>query len=155
METAVETKQEVHVMGWHPSFREDLIRLCQAFSDESLNEYGMGVESARMDDMIEVCKNISFFLVVDGKAVGVIGGLVVQNLTNGKSAIQEVIWYVDKAHRKHGTKLMTALEELAKAMKIPSIVMGLMCNSMSDRLDKFYKRLGYRPFEVQYIKEIS
>ena len=154
MEAMVEEKLEISVMGWHPAFAADVARLCQAFSDESLNEYGLGVTEEKMLQMTEVCKNISFFLVVEGRAVGVIAGILVENLTNGKPAIQEVIWYVDKEYRSHGKKLMVALEELAKAMKVSSIVMGLMCNSMQDRLDKFYRRLGYRPFEVQYLKEI-
>jgi GNAT superfamily N-acetyltransferase len=155
METMVEPKTEVTVMGWHPSFLEDLTRLCKAFSDEALNEYNLGVEDHKMMEMIEVCKHISFFLVVDGRAVGVIAGMQVNNLTNGKPSLQEVVWYVDKEYRSHGKKLLDALEDLGKAMKVSSIVMGLMCNSMQDRLDKFYRRLGYKPFEVQYIKEIS
>jgi hypothetical protein len=32
--------------------------------------------------------------------------------------------------------------------------MGMMSNSMSERLDKFYRRLGYKPFETQYLKEL-
>jgi GNAT superfamily N-acetyltransferase len=153
METMAE--QDISVIGYHPSFDSDITRLCKAFSDESLNEYGLGVEQERLDQMTEVCKDISFFLVVDGKAVGVIAGMLIENLTNGKPSIQEVIWYVDKEHRSHGKKLMAALEDQARDMKVSSVVMGLMCNSMQDRLDKFYRRLGYRPFEIQYIKEIS
>jgi GNAT superfamily N-acetyltransferase len=143
------------IIGWHPSFAPDVARLCQAFSDESLKEYGLEVEQDRLDQMIEVCKDISYFLVVEGKPVGVIAGLIVNNLTNGKSALQEVIWYVDREYRSHGKALMEAFEEAARARGCDSIVMALMCNSMSDRLDKFYKRLGFRPFEVQYIKELS
>jgi len=154
--------QQINVIGWHPSFGPELTRLCQAFSDEALNEYGLGVEQDRLDQMIEVCKDISFFLVVPDpahlnqyKPVGVIAGFMVNNMTNGKPAVQEVIWYVDKEYRSHGKKLMDAFEDLARERGATSLVMGLMCNSMQDRLDKFYKRLGFRPFEVQYIKELS
>jgi len=147
--------QQINVIGWHPSFGPDLTRLCQAFSDESLDEYGLGVTQDRLDQMIEVCKDISYFLVINEKPVGVIAGFLTHNLTNGKLAVQEVIWYVDKDHRSHGKKLMDAFENLARERGASSVVMALMCNSMSDRLDKFYKRLGFRPFEVQYIKELN
>ena len=147
--------QQINIIGWHPSFGPELTRLCQAFSDESLNEYGLGVEQDRLDQMIEVCKDISYFLVVDEKPVGVIAGFMVNNMTNDKPAVQEVIWYVDKEYRSYGKMLMDAFEDLARELGATSLVMGLMCNSMSDRLDKFYKRLGFRPFEVQYIKELN
>jgi len=148
------TEQEIKIIGWHPSFLEDVRRLCKEFSDESLNEYGLGVDEKRLDEMIEICKNISFFLLIDGKPVGVIAGMMVNNLTNGKPAVQECVWYVEKAHRAHGKLLMNEFEGLAKDLGAESVVMGLMCNSMSERLDKFYTRLGYRKFEVQYIKEL-
>lgn len=146
---------QIGVIGWHPAFADDVARLCKAFSEESLNEYGLGVEQGRLNEMIEICKDLSYFLLADGKPVGVIAGMMVQNLTNGKPALQEVIWYVDLDYRSHGKLLLDAFEDLARERGAGSIVMALMCNSMSDRLDKFYKRLGYRPFEVQYIKELS
>jgi len=153
METAV--KPDIRVMGWHPSFLEDIRRMCQSFSDESLNAYDLGVTEQRMNELIEICKDITYYLLVDNKPVGVIAGVLVNNMTNGKPAVQEVIWYVEKGYRSHGRLLLEALEEGAKDLGAESIVMGLMCNSMQDRLDKFYTRLGYKKFEVQYIKELN
>ena len=153
--------QEIMIARWHPSFTEDVARLCKAFSEESLNEYGLGVEQDRLDQMIEVCKDIAFFLLATDpqtgypKPVGVIAGFMVANMTNGKPALQEVIWYMDKEHRTHGKLLLEAFEKLGKERGATSIIMALMCNSMQDRLDKFYQRLGYKPFEVQYMKEIT
>ncbi len=145
---------DIRIDGWHPSYLEPLRELCAEFSKESLGEYGLTVDNARLDEMIEVCKDIAYFLIVDGVPVGVIAGFLVNNLTNRKPAVQEVIWYVKKAHRSHGKMLMHAFEKLAKDRGAEAVVMGLMCNSMQERLDKFYKRLGYKPFEVQYIKEL-
>jgi GNAT superfamily N-acetyltransferase len=153
METMVE--QDISVIGWHPSFAEDTTRLCKLFSDESLNEYGLGVDQKRLDEMTEICKDTALFLLVDGKVVGLIAGMMVNNLTNGKPAMQECVWYVDPEHRSHGKMLMEEFEKMAKDRGALTMVMGLMCNSMQERLDKFYKRLGYKPFEVQYMKELT
>ena len=153
MTTMVE--QEIEIMGWHPSFRDDTARLCQCFSDESLNEYGLGVDQQRLDEMTEMCKDLALFLLVDGKVTGLIAGMLVKNLCNGDLALQETVWYMDPEHRSHGKKLMVAFEQLGRDKKAKSIVMGLMCNSMQKRLDIFYKRQGYRPFEVQYLKELN
>ena len=149
----------LYVTRYHESYDLDVRKLCAAFSDESLKEYGLEVTGDRLDQMIQVCKEISFFLMApkdEGgfKPVGLIAGMVVNNLTNGKAALQEVIWYVYKEHRRKGRMLLEYFEEAAKAQGCGSVVMALMCNSGAEKLGRFYERMGYKPFEVQYMKEI-
>jgi GNAT superfamily N-acetyltransferase len=155
MTTAIKEKVEFTVTRYHEAYDEDVTRLCKAFSDESLAEYGLEVEADRLMEMTEVCKGVSFFLKVEDKVVGLIAGMEVKNLTNGKLALQEVVWYVDKDYRANGRILLQYFEEAAKNMGASCVVMGLMCNSGMDKLDKFYKRMGYKPFEIQYMKEIT
>ncbi len=143
------------IMGWHPIFEADVHRLCKEFSEESLKEYGLEVTDDRLKEMIAVCKEISFFLLIDGKPVGLIAGFMTDNLTNKKTYLNEVIWYVNKDHRSHGKLLMKEFERAAVERGADAIVMVCMCNSMTDRLDKIYKRLGYKPVEVHYMKEIN
>lgn len=153
MTTAIDT--EYHVTRYHERYDGAVTRLCKAFSDESLKEYGLEVEQPRLDQMTAVCKDISFFLMCGPQPIGLIAGFIVNNLTNGKSALQEVIWYVDKEHRSQGRILLQYFEEAAKANGCSQIVMALMCNSGMQKLGKFYERMGYRPFEIQYMKEIT
>jgi len=145
---------EAVVTRYHENYHPDIIRLCAAFSEESLNEYGLTVGNDRLGQMIQVCKDISFFMLVDGKVVGLIAGMEVQNLTNGKTGLQEIIWYVDKPYRSKGLLLLRYFEEAAKVIGAAHIVMALMCNSKADKLARLYEREGYKPFEVQYMKEI-
>ena len=147
---------EYTVTRYHESYNPDIIRLCDAFSRESLDEYGLTVTNDRLGQMIELCKGISFFLLTeDHEVVGVIAGMQVNNLTNGKIGLQEIIWYVDKAHRSRGRVLLQYFEEGAKTIGAAHVVMALMCNSKAEKLAKFYERSGYKPFEVQYMKEIA
>ena len=153
--TAMEEDTRIVVTTYRPDFDGDIMDLCQLFVKESLHEYGLNVTQERADQMTCICKNEAFFIVDNGRAVGVIAGLIVDCLTNGKPALQEVIWFVNPEYRKHGHKLLKAFEDRAKELRVSSIVMGLMVNSMQERLDKLYKKMGYRPFEVQYIKELE
>lgn len=143
------------VTRYHEHYDPDVTALCKAFSDESLKEYGLEVTQSRLDQMTAVCKDISFFLVVDGKVVGLIAGFLVHNLTNDKLALQEVIWYVYKEYRSKGRILLKYFEEAAKAKGAKQIVMALMMNSKAEKLGRFYEREGYKPFEIQYMKEIA
>jgi GNAT superfamily N-acetyltransferase len=142
------------ITRYHEAYNLDVIRLCGLFSQESLNEYGLGVTPERLEQMIQVCKEISFFLVIDGHVSGLIAGFKVNNLTNGKLALQEVIWYVEKEYRSKGRVLLEYFEDAARTMGASQVVMALMCNSKSEQLGRFYERMGYKPFEIQYIKEI-
>ena len=146
---------DVLVTRYHEKYDPDIIRLCAAFSDESLTEYGLTVGNDRLGQMIQICKDISFFLLIDGAVVGLIAGMQVNNLTNGEIGLQEVIWYVDKPFRSKGLVLLRYFEEAAKNMGAAHIVMALMCNSKADKLGRLYEREGYKPFEVQYMKEIA
>ena len=146
---------EATITRYHEAYDPDISRLCAAFTKESLTEYGLDVGEERLTEMIKLCKAVSFYMLVDRKLVGIIGGFLVNNLTNGKPALQEVVWYVDKAHRSHGRKLLEYFEQAAKTMGAAHIIMGLMCNSKAEKLGKFYERMGYKPFEIQYMKEIK
>jgi len=152
MTTAI---KEFRITRYQPSYDPDIKRLCKAFSDESLAEYGLAVEGERMVQMTQILKEISFFLVVDQKVVGVIAGVKQENMTNGDLALQEVMWYVEKDHRANGRALLQYFEEAAKNLGCSCVVMCLMCNSGKEKLTRFYERMGYRPFEIQFMKEIK
>ena len=148
---------DVVVTKYHQHYDPDITRLCAAFSEESLNEYGLAVGEERLAKWTELLKTnlVSFFLLVDGKVVGLIAGMKVNNLTNGKIGLQELIWYVDKPYRSRGMKLLKYFEEAAKVMGAAHIVMALMCNSKAEKLGRLYERQGYKPFEIQYMKEVA
>ena len=154
METMTSTGRDIVLSRYDPSYDGDIMILCQLFVKESLGEYGISVSHDRFTQMIELCKESSFFLVDGERPVGVIAGIVVNSLTDGRPALQEVIWYVNPMYRRHGHRLLRAFEILAKNVGVKTVVMASMCNSMHERVDRIYKKLGYTPFEVQYIKEI-
>lgn len=152
----VATKPRVEVTAYKEEYDQDIMVLCQLFVKESLEEYGMNVTYEKFKQMLEICKKISFFLVnEEGRPVGMIAGMIVECITNGKPCLQEVVWYVNEQYRSNGHKLLKEMESCAKHLGCSSVVMGLMCNSQQDRLDRVYRRLGYKPFEVQYIKELN
>ena len=145
----------MRVVRYDPIYKEDIERLCKAFSEESLNEYNVGTREDTVGVVLKSVEQGCFLLITDeGKAVGVIAGLMVKGIATGDPALQEIIWYVDKEYRSNGKMLLDQFEEYGKMQGATMIVMCLMCNSMEERLDKVYTRLGYKRFEVQYMKEL-
>lgn len=137
------------------TYHDDVVKLCESFVKESLGEYGFKIEKNILDQTIEVCKQNSLLYVKDGKCVGVIAGHIGHSFTDSEKTFNETIWYMAPEYRKYGVKLYKALEKWCEENGITLIVMALMANSKSLSLDRFYKRLGYQPFEVHYFKRLE
>jgi hypothetical protein len=133
---------------------EGAIDLLREFQSESLNEYGVKID---IDIAKQTCMDYvktSLVAEIDNKIVGVLAGTVI-NAPLGKDLIyQEAVWFVSKKYRKVGIKLLASLEEYCKNKNIKFIIFVHMMNLKKDKLEDFYLRLGFIPFEVHYIKEL-
>ena len=134
---------------------EDLVGLIKKFDKECISEYGMDLSENAITDMFFNCKRNGLSLIVDNKAVGVIAGLVTSPLHSEEKVWQEIIWYVEPHYRRYGVHLYRAMEEKLKKEGIKKMVMVLMHNSKRESLTDFYIKLGYRPMEVQFIKDLE
>ena len=99
-------------------YRDDIHRLVEEFNAESLEEYGISFDIDTLKGTVESLKHSGWLLVKDGKAVGVIAGKEVQTPYSNERIWHEVIWYVNKAYRRHGLKLLNAAKKMLKDMAI-------------------------------------
>lgn len=147
---------EYQVSKYSHRYDKDIDMLCNAFSHESLAEFGMEVNIEKMwRDIADKCQEHSFLLITEGRAVGLICGYLTTSMTNEKLVVQEVMWYVYPEHRKYGLVLLKYFEAHARSLKATSIIMALMHNSKSAQLGRIYERKGYKPFETHYMKELD
>jgi hypothetical protein len=142
------------IVKYSEKYHDDIIELCREFVKDTLSEYSFKMQEEVIDNTIKTCINNVYCYIKDDKCVGVLAGVLCNAFTDKDAAFHEVIWYMKKGYRRYGVKLYRHVETVLKMCGIKRIVMALMCNSKQDKLDKFYKRLGYKPFEVQYYKEI-
>jgi GNAT superfamily N-acetyltransferase len=65
--------------------------------------------------------------------------------------------YVQPAHRRRGTaiKLMEYAEKCLKILGVNFITHGHKGPAGGPDLDKFFRRRGYKPYAVEYMKEIA
>ena len=134
---------------------DDLVELIKKFDKESLSEYGMDLSENALADMFYNCKKNGLTLVVNGKCKGVIAGISTPSTVGDELVWQEVVWYVDEPYRKYGIKLYKAMEEKLRNQGVTRMVMALMHNSKKEKIDKFYKKIGYVPMETQYLLNLK
>lgn len=150
----ISTEQRVEVVPYSNQYYGFVVKLVRDFHKESLEEYGFEFDIKEVTEVIKEQGMNSFVLLVDGHCVGVIGGQIIIPTGSGIKAYQESIWYVDKAYRRYGLRLLRAVENWAKEQGCTKFVMVCMHNSKTDKLFRYYQRMGFIPCETHFIKEL-
>lgn len=93
----------------------------------------------------------------DGVICGMAGAMLIKPWFSPQHKTgQELFWWVDEDHRKTraGLSLMKALEAWAIECGCKTFSMCSTANLEPDRLAQLYKRLGYVPQDIFYIKAL-
>lgn len=87
----------------------------------------------------------------DGAVVGMTGGVSYPSYFNHSAkAAQEMFWWCDVPGL--GRDLYAALEAWAVSQGCKTLTMIALHDEKAGRMDRLYKRMGYRPTEHCYIK---
>lgn len=136
----------------------DVVKLVENFHEEAVGEYtGLFDPNA----LIETIKNLkdgnaqnAFLLIMNGSCEGILAGVEFKSMTSGQRIFQEIIWYVNKPFRRYGVKLLLEAQRLLKLNGINIMIMAVMENSKTEKIKRFYERLGFKPMEVHYMRNL-
>jgi GNAT superfamily N-acetyltransferase len=106
--------------------------------------------------LLEKNFGIIFALQKDEKVVGMLGGILSPDINSGELTATEAFWYVMPENRKtpESLKLLLVFEKWAIEIGAKKIIMAHLLSSMPERLGTFYERRGYKPVEIQYVKQV-
>jgi GNAT superfamily N-acetyltransferase len=96
----------------------------------------------------------AIFVLDDGEIRGAIGGVAYPDIYSGELTATEFFWFVSEAHRGGGIRLYRAFERWAKAKGCARIRMVHLMDSMPEKLQTVYERLGFEAAEVHYSKDL-
>ncbi len=115
--------------------------------DKVLSIYKRYLESDKADLIVILAEE-------DSRVFGFIVGLCEAPLFTNDKVCMELAWWVDedKRNSRDSIQLMKAYEHWAVNIAKAKMVQMAMLNEVTD-LDRFYRRLGYRPGETSYIKD--
>ena len=107
--------------------------------------------------LLEQEMGVIFLLVSDrdGEIEGTLGGVIYPEPYSGARIATEFFWFVHQARRGEGLKLLRAFESWARAKGCAQIRMAHLVDLMPAKLETVYRRFGYTPAEVQYLKELE
>lgn len=132
----------------------DVVNLVRQFHTEAVGEYDPGFNA---DALIETIKSEGaanpgncFLMIVDGTCQGILYGARLKSVVSGKEMFQEVIWYVNETHRRHGVRLLREVENTLQSQGVSIMIMAVLENSKTEKLKDFYERIGYKKIETHY-----
>ncbi len=92
----------------------------------------------------------------DGPLVcGAISGIMYPDPNSGELTMTECFWFVRPGMRGGGLGLLRFLERFSREHKCVQLRMVHLVDSMPERLTTLYRRLGYKPIETHYAKDIA
>lgn len=94
--------------------------------------------------------------VKNDKVVGLLGAILSPDMNDGELVAMETFWYVHPKHRNsiESVKLLMVFELWAQKIGAKRIMMAHLLSSMPKKLASYYERRGYRPLEINYVKEL-
>ncbi len=91
----------------------------------------------------------------DGVPAGVIGGFLHSELYGSSLLAEEMFWLVAKERRGRGIALYRAFEAWARARGAESIQMVHLSDSLPEKLEAFYLKMGFEQVETRYSKRLA
>lgn len=131
---------------------------CEFYAaSQSLGAFDLGDFTALWTDLLSSGSGV-IFIHGDDEIDGVLGGVVHQDVNNRKVTVaSEFFWYVKKQSRGGvaGMRLYFAFEKWARRRGCERIEMVHLHDLMPAEIASIYRRLGYKPVETRYTKELS
>ena len=132
--------------------------LGQSFFDEAELPGSFKLEAFKHNWQGLIKNNIGAMwkLMVGGKFAGAIGGVFFPDVNSGEMVASEMFWYVHPDYRntKWSIRLFRTFEQWAKTMGAKRVFMTYLLSSMPESLKRFYEHQGYKPVEVNYMKDL-
>lgn len=86
--------------------------------------------------------------------IGLLVGQIIEPIFSRKKLAIELLWWLDEKHRgtRKATELIDAYEFWAKKVGASLIQLSNMESSQVDKVSRYYKHRGYKPFGHDFLK---
>ena len=130
-----------------------LLNLAQEFyaSSEFLEGFNLNIFVANWSNFINNDIGVIWIL---NEFDGILGAVKYPDINSGELVATEFFWFVSPDKRGDGIKLLREFEKWAKEVGCKKIFMVYLMDSMPEEMKSVYKRYGYKPMEVHYVKEL-
>lgn len=149
----------MQIMPYLDKYYDDVLAIVKNFHKEAIQLYDKEYDGRAAQKTIEALRTNasteSFLLIIDNKCQGILAGIQAPSFLNGKHIFQELIWYVNPAYRKYGVAMLRYAEEYLRSVGYDTMIMAVIEGSKTEKIKRFYERMGFELFESQYIRNLQ
>lgn len=143
------------IIAYSDEYFDSAFAVCREWAEQVKALTDIAINDDVVKKQFEKCKDYTSIIIDDvGECQGIIAGNLMENTMSDVLLWGETIFYVRPEFRVLSRELFRHQELDLKAKGIGAMIMLLMCNEQEKLIGRFYKGLGFRPLEVQYIKNI-
>ena len=144
----------MRIESYSEKWLPDVTCLVERFHAEAVGEYEGMLDKAQILKTIQSADHDNaFLLIINEKAEGILYGTTFMSMTSNKNIFQEIMWYVNQPFRQYGIRLLRDVEKLLKSKGVNTMIMAVLENSKTEKLKRFYGRMGFKKMEEHWIKE--
>lgn len=132
-----------------------VMQLIAQFTEASLGEYGVLLDPEKIQKVFDNVYSSSFMLKFDGIIVGILAGKIGSDICSDLLVYEEILWFVEKEHRRYGVKLLRNVMDWCREVKITRMTMSGMHNSKFEKLTSLYEKMGFKPQETRFVIQLD
>lgn len=136
---------------------DGVTRLGQLYYEEARIPGRLNPEhfKAMLEALAAVGKLVAYGKKIGGELVGVIMGLIDQELYTGELVATMMCYYVMPEYRRHGGLLFRAWERESIECGVVRLQAAHLTPFNAELMQKIYERFGYRKSEIFYTKIVK
>lgn len=140
---------------------EDIPRLYElgfgAYTKESLAAFEMDLSEEKIKTVASLVLQAgwSFVLEVDDQIVGCIIGASSPFPFSDALVYGELMFFVQKEFRKFTRAFLTRVEMVLKTRGVAKFILANVETNDGEKIDRFYKILGFKRLEIHYMKSLN
>lgn len=135
---------------------KDVMDLFTEYANEGLGEYNITLDTARAEKIVRssIDRKCGFVLIEDDKIVGGMAGYIVESFFSDDVFMQSIFFYIKKPYRSKAALFIKSLEIILRATKVTKFIIANIETNNGEKLERFYKMLGFKKLETHYIKGV-
>jgi len=148
----------MRVETYSDRYFQDVVKLVEKFYEEHLKEiYGKAERKVIFETINRFSGENSqnaFLLIVDGSCVGLLAGVELKSEINNEKFFQEILWCIEKPYGQNFRYLIKRAQIMLQSRGFSIIIMAVIENSKSLKVERIYQRIGFNKLETHYMRKL-
>jgi hypothetical protein len=131
------------------------------YSDKALAAYNTIIDREKVKAaVLSLVKSNTVYVAIQGmeekeEIIGVMIGTLTQTLFSNDLIYSSMFFFMDERFRKYAEGFIKQLEIELRKNKVSKLIIGNPELNNADKMERFYKIMGYKKLETHYMRDLT